>query len=59
MDYRTLANEESDNPEGQDQTLSSFLHFDTQEDENNSEKRKNKTFFSLYYATKFFRFVYI
>ena len=40
MDYRTLVSEENEIPEGQDQTLSPFLHFETQEDENNSEKRK-------------------
>jgi hypothetical protein len=48
MDYRTLVSEENDVPEGQDQTLSPFIQFDTQEDQNNSEKRmiKKKIFHS-------------
>jgi hypothetical protein len=45
MDYRTLVHEENDTPEGQDQILSPFLQFDTQEDQNNSEKRNKFSFF--------------
>jgi hypothetical protein len=55
MDYRTLVNEENDIPEGQDQTLSPFLQFDTQEDQNNSEKR-NKFFIFLLIKIHFFLF---
>lgn len=39
MAYRTLTTEENDTPEGQDQILSPFIQFDTEEDANNSEKR--------------------
>ena len=39
MDYRALVTEENDTPEGQDQTLSPFIQFDTQEDQINTEKR--------------------
>ncbi|CAF0843587.1 unnamed protein product [Adineta ricciae] len=39
MDYRALVTEENDTPEGQDQTLSPFIQFDTQEDQINTEKQ--------------------
>ncbi|CAF0903757.1 unnamed protein product [Adineta steineri] len=39
MDYRALAGEENDDPEGQDPTLLPFIQFDTQEDRNNNEKQ--------------------
>jgi hypothetical protein len=45
MDYRTLVSEENDVPEGQEQTLSPFIQFDTQEDQNNNEKRITKDLF--------------
>lgn len=39
MDYRTVRNEENDAYDGQDQALSPFIQFETQEDENTHEKR--------------------
>jgi hypothetical protein len=45
MEYRTLVSEENETPEGQDQTLSPYLQFETQEDQNNTEKRNNFLFF--------------
>ncbi len=45
MEYRTLTSEENETPEGQDQTLSPYLQFETQEDQNNTEKRNNFLFF--------------
>lgn len=44
MEYRTLVSEENDLAEGHDQSVSPFLQFETQEDENNSEKRKEQIF---------------
>jgi hypothetical protein len=52
MDYRTLVSEENDTPEGQEQTLSPFLEFDTQEDQNNSEKRMKKKLIFIYLLIK-------
>lgn len=55
MEYRTLVNEENDIPEGQDQTLSPFLQFDTEEDQNNSEKRMRiKPLLSIKFSFLFF-----
>jgi hypothetical protein len=48
MDYRALVTEENDIPEGQDQTLSPFIQFDTQEDQTNSEKRKANFIFEKF-----------
>ena len=39
MAYRSLPSEENEVPDGQDQPLSPFIQFDTEEDVNNSEKR--------------------
>ncbi|CAF3486156.1 unnamed protein product [Rotaria sp. Silwood1] len=39
MDYRTLVNEDNDATEGQEQSLSPFIQFDTEEDQNNSDKQ--------------------
>ena len=43
MAYRTVNSEENDTPEGQDQVLSPFIQFDTEEDANNSDKRMDRT----------------
>ncbi|CAF0979681.1 unnamed protein product [Adineta ricciae] len=39
MDYRTQNNEENDGSDENEQVLSPFVHFETHEDENNSEKQ--------------------
>jgi hypothetical protein len=54
MDYRTLVSEENDGPEGQDQTLSPFMQFDTEEDQTNSDKRIEKNLFFILIKNFFF-----
>jgi hypothetical protein len=39
MDYREVNNEDTDGPDGHEQALSPFMQFETQDDENNNEKR--------------------
>lgn len=54
MDYRTIVNEENDNAEGPDQSLSPFLQFDTEEDLTNNDKRKReKPILFFFFMIKF------
>ena len=46
MEYRTLVSEENESPEGLDPTFTSFLHTETQEDQDNDVERKQILFFS-------------
>jgi hypothetical protein len=39
MDYQPVVNEENDNFDGQDQPLSPFMQFETQDEGNINEKR--------------------
>jgi hypothetical protein len=47
MAYRPIATEENETPEGQDQVLSPFIQFDSQEDANISEKRTEQQTFCI------------
>jgi hypothetical protein len=49
MEYRTLASEENETPEGPDQTISPYLRFESQEDTNNGEKRKENRIETIFF----------
>ncbi len=53
MEYRTLVSEENETPEGPDHTISPFLQFNSQEDPNNSEKRKENRIEMFFIANIF------
>jgi hypothetical protein len=44
MDYGTVINEENDVPDGQDQTFSPFIQFETQDEQINEKRIEIKEF---------------
>ena len=51
MAYRTLVSEENELPEGQDNTISPFLRFESQEDPANGEKREKNGIEVFFYRS--------
>lgn len=54
MEYRTLISDENEAPEGLDPTFSSFLHTETQEDQENNVERKKSLRLSNFLKIIFF-----